>query len=209
MSDNDLKKENKHGISFNLLSLSFSILGLLFILINILGVPVGFLSFGFGAIALMIAWDEKRATLQSVVLIILSIFVMLSYFIAWRVAEHIDALSIVRYDAPENVYPIRREGYIYDILRVSEEQIFYVYFAKEECEECEAFNVALETVLDGEDSPTVFYYDIAAMPDEEAEDVLNRLNIDRVPYLIKLEKGNVVDSVTVADEDALKQFFEN
>ena len=197
-------------IPFNL-SLFFSMLGLAFLLLNFLGIPaIGIASFPCGFIALMLAWEAKSATFRSMsmILIVLSIFVMQSFFIAWRVVAHFEALSLVRYDAPENVFPIRREGYIYDIFRVSEEQIFYVYFAKKECEECEAFNLALGNIVN-EDFPTVFYYDIEAMPDEEAEDAMNRLNIDRVPYLIKLEKGSVVDSVTVADEDALKQFFED
>ena len=195
------EKDNKFTTR---LSLFFSALGLLSILLNWHGIPsAGIVSFPCGIAALLLAIASKRA-----VLIILSIFVIPSFYISQVVALRIDASTSIWYDSPDFVYSVRHEGYIYDIIRESEGGQYHLYFAKENCLECDIFSTALENVLD-EEFPTIFYYDVEAMPREEVEDVMSRLDIDRVPYLIKLEKGNVVDSVAVADEGRLKQFFEN
>ena len=187
------------------MSLGFSLFGILSILLNILGVPAfGVVSFPCGVIALAMAYEAKRLRL-----ILLSLLVIPSFFIAIQLAIYSEGKSFVGIHNPEleGVYPVYHKGRVYNAFKAD---VYYLYFAKEKSEECDVFNVKLEAALiENPLGMLVLYYDVEKMPREEVEDVMHRLNIDRIPYLVKLEKGNVVDYVTEPDEDRLREFFED
>ena len=187
------------------MSLGFSLFGILSILLNILGVPAfGVVSFPCGVIALAMAYEAKRLRL-----ILLSLLVIPSFFIAIQLAIYSEGKSFVGIHNPEleGVYPVYHKGRVYNAFKAD---VYYLYFAKEKSEECDVFNIKLEAALiENPLGMLVLYYDVEKMPREEVEDVMHRLNIDRIPYLVKLEKGNVVDYVTEPDEDRLREFFED
>jgi hypothetical protein len=187
------------------MSLFCSIAGLSSIFINMLGIPAfGLGAFFWGIAALVLALSARKLRL-----ILLSLLVIPSFFIAIQLAIYSEGKSFVGVHNPEleGVYPVYHKGRVYNAFKAD---VYYLYFAKEKSEECDVFNIKLEAALiENPLGMLVLYYDVEKMPSEEVEDVMHRLNIDRIPYLVKLEKGNVVDYVTEPDEDRLREFFED
>lgn len=210
-----MKKEitdQKQCNIFSIISLLCIISGLLLLVPNLIFKIPSFyvlLTIPLGITALFLS-----IKIHNWILLGLSCFVTISFFIFMAIGSISEALNgsvSPQYDplpvaAPEYTEPITISGDIYNIIERSHSDSQFIYFGRTECSYCDQFNEKLSPIL-STGNPVVYYYNTQEMPREEAENILKKFDIDRVPYLIKLDNGNVVNKVTVADEEKLKKFL--
>lgn len=86
-----------------------------------------------------------------------------------------------------------------DYGEVMEQDIAYLYFGRETCKYCKAFEPLLENGIN-DTNATVYYYDTDEHNGtEDFQDILDEYEVMTVPKLVKLEKGEVVDFVDHTD----------
>ncbi|WP_320164253.1 thioredoxin family protein [uncultured Trichococcus sp.] len=87
---------------------------------------------------------------------------------------------------------------------VMDEEIAYLYFGRDTCKYCRAFEPLLEESISETDA-VVYHYDTDEhSEDENFQDILDAHEVVTVPKLVKLEKGEVVDYVDHTDsQDAI------
>lgn len=86
-----------------------------------------------------------------------------------------------------------------DYEEVMEQDTAYLYFGRETCKYCKAFEPLLENAIN-DTSATVYYYDTDEHNgSEDFQDILDENEVVTVPKLVKLEMGEVVDYVDHTD----------
>ncbi len=82
---------------------------------------------------------------------------------------------------------------------VMEQDVAYLYFGRDTCKYCRAFEPLLEEAISETDA-VVYHYDTDEHSgDDDFQDVLDVHEVVTVPKLVKLEKGMVVDYVDHTD----------
>lgn len=152
-------------------------------------------------------------------LLVLNVIIAFSFFIFMMIgytgnaiSNHLNPQKVNMFTnqavtAPEGTIPLN-EGEIYEKLskEITDTQI--IYFGRTNCNYCDEFNTSLNEALGSKDQKySIYYYNTEEMPFEEASAVLEQLDIDRVPYLVKVEKGIVVATQTVADKTQIINFL--
>ncbi|MFV0466008.1 MAG: hypothetical protein ACK5ML_08040 [Lachnospiraceae bacterium] len=210
MNKNEINNRQK---LYSVLSITFIVAGVIFlipyIVFNVTNIFL-YLTFPTGMIALVFGILSKKS-----ILIIFSALVVGSLYILIFIAYIFEAISgpyadreVLTFYAPEYTIPVAMEGEIDTIIESSYESEIYLYFGRKDCDYCITFEETFETILrEDENFRLIYYYNTTEMPRKEATEVLEKYNIDRVPYLIKLDQGDVVKSVTIADEALLVDFF--
>ena len=152
-------------------------------------------------------------------LLVLNVLITFSFFIFMLIGYTSNAISNHLYPhkenmfinqsvtAPEGTLPLT-EGQIYEKLSKETTETQIIYFGRTNCAYCDEFNSSLNEALESKDQKyTIYYYNTEEMPFEEASEVLEQLDIDRVPYLVKIKGGIVVATQTVADKTQIINFL--
>lgn len=85
---------------------------------------------------------------------------------------------------------------------VMEQDTAYIYFGRDTCKYCRAFEPLLEVSI-AETGAIVYHYDTDDHnADEDFQDILDAHEVVTVPKLVKLEKGEVVGYVDHTDSQA-------
>jgi len=189
------------------------------------GMGVASISGVFGLMATAMAFITR-----SKLLVIPSIVLTFGIFFAWYVVGYIDSLSYVKTApveaeivAPDHMEAIDRTGFVYNV--VSRDNTMYIYFSNEDQDDAE-FLLTLEKVMDEDglygEPPRhsddlylmdgynyVYYFDTKLMPADETESVyaMIGLDADSVPCLVMVSYKEIVRSVSVADEQGIRNFI--
>jgi len=189
------------------------------------------LSFGIGAFSCILGLAAACISLicRNKVLIVSSIVLTIGIFIAGYTVEYIDSLGAVKTTAvdseivaPRHMVPIDHTGTIYNLVR--KDYTLYVYFSNADQSDAD-FLLALENVMDeaglygdprlSEDNlyqlpgySQIYYFDTKLMPASEVESVFTLLDLDAnsIPCLVMVSYKAVVRSVSVADEQSIRDF---
>ena len=90
---------------------------------------------------------------------------------------------------------------------MAQKKSFLLYIGKTSCPACQEFVPLLKSAYDESGQPEVFYYDTDKAKHKKT--VLRTLNVDEVPSLIYIKKGEVFDRLdNTADQNAIKVFLE-
>jgi predicted bacteriocin transport accessory protein len=82
---------------------------------------------------------------------------------------------------------------------VMDQDVAYLYFGRDTCKYCRAFEPLLEAAITETDA-VVYHYDTDEHGgDEDFQNILDAHEVVTVPKLVKLEKGEVVDYVDHTD----------
>lgn len=82
------------------------------------------------------------------------------------------------------------------------QDVAYLYFGRDTCKYCRAFEPLLEESISETDA-VVYHYDTDEHSgDEDFQNILDAHEVVTVPKLVKLEKGEVVDYVDHTDSQA-------
>lgn len=82
-----------------------------------------------------------------------------------------------------------------DYESVLAEEEAYLYFGRDSCPYCRAFQPLLEEAM-SETGTKVYYYDTdARKQDDRFQDILDTNEVKTVPKLVRLQEGEVVDFV--------------
>lgn len=85
---------------------------------------------------------------------------------------------------------------------VMDQDVAYLYFGRDTCKYCRAFEPLLEESISETDA-VVYHYDTDEHSgDEDFQNILDAHEVVTVPKLVKLEKGEVVDFVDHTDSQA-------
>ena len=85
---------------------------------------------------------------------------------------------------------------------VMDQDVAYLYFGRDTCKYCRAFEPLLEESISETDA-VVYHYDTDEHSgDEDFQNILDAYEVVTVPKLVKLEKGEVVDYVDHTDSQA-------
>lgn len=215
-----LEKETNNKktlVILNLISILSFILGLLSWVPNIIyQKPMSFwiYSIPLGIIGIICSLSTKKY-----ILLVLNLIIACSFFIFMMIGYTGNAFSSYLYPQKENMFinqsvaapdgtlPLK-EGEIYEKLSDNTTDTQIIYFGRTNCIYCDEFNASLKEALESKEQKySIYYYNTEKMPFEEASSILEQLDIDRVPYLIKVEKGIVVATQTVADKTQIINFL--
>ncbi|WP_124065044.1 thioredoxin family protein [Clostridium sp. E02] len=214
---NKIIRSKKTLVILKFVSVLSFILGILSWVPNIVyHKPMGFwiYSIPLGIIGIICSIITKKY-----LLLVLNVLVAFSFFIFMMIGYTSNAISKHFYPqkknmfinqivtAPEGTIPLN-EGEIYEKLSKETTDTQIIYFGRTNCTYCDEFNTSLNEALELKDQKySIYYYNTEEMPFEEASEVLEQLDIDRVPYLVKIEKGIVVATQTVADKTQIINFL--
>ncbi|MBC2035431.1 thioredoxin family protein [Listeria booriae] len=85
----------------------------------------------------------------------------------------------------------------------------FVYFGRPSCEYCQAFKPKLENSAKKE-KMTVYYYNTDKYRDSSNfESTLKQYGVTKIPYLVKIENGEIKDSIfDVSHESEITEFIQ-
>lgn len=84
----------------------------------------------------------------------------------------------------------------------------YVYFGRPSCEYCQAFKPKLESSLKKTGMQALYYNTDEHRQDEDFTDLMEKFDVTKIPYLIKIKDGVIVDSIfDVSKEQDITDFI--
>lgn len=217
--------KSKITILFSIISIMLSIAGIVFIILNLIfqvtgvityTIPLGLLALVFASLTLYSGLKRYK-----VVLISVAAFITVSFFWAMGIGMVIEAMTggikiderYEQYDkvpSPKYTVNIMEGGDIYTLIDRSEENIVYIYFGRNDCSYCEIFEEELVNYVEKNNFnsfPIIYYYNLSEMQKDESDDILKKFNINYVPFLVKIENGEVIEFLNTANEEEFRFFF--
>ncbi|MBC1973737.1 thioredoxin family protein [Listeria booriae] len=84
----------------------------------------------------------------------------------------------------------------------------YVYFGRPSCEYCQDFKPKLESSLKKTGTQALYYNTDEHRQDKDFTELMEKFDVTKIPYLVKIKDGAIVDSIfDVSKEQDITDFM--